>query len=234
MLVIALDTSTPAVTAGLVELTNSCPRTLTERVTVNPRAHGELLTPQLLDVLAESGHQLADIDAIAVGAGPGPFTGLRVGMVTAAALGHASGTRVYPVCSLDAIAAASDSASPLVVLTDARRKELYWATYGERDADGAARRLTEPAVDRPERIGEELVGMGIDHAAGEMAATHGANLGLREVAVRYPSPQGIVAVAADALRAGTDPHPLVPLYLRRPDADKPGPPKSVTVERGKT
>ncbi|SDP13292.1 tRNA threonylcarbamoyl adenosine modification protein YeaZ [Actinopolyspora xinjiangensis] len=234
MLVIALDTSTPAVTAGLVELADSRPHSLAERVTVNPRAHGELLTPQLLDVLAEGGHQLGEVDAIVVGAGPGPFTGLRVGMVTAAALGHASGTRVYPVSSLDAIAARTDGDSPLLVLTDARRSEVYWATYGGRKAHGARERLTAPAVDRPEELPARLEGMRLEVAAGELASRHAADLGLRAVEPAYPTPEGIVAVAGDEVRSEADPAPLVPMYLRRPDAATPGPPKTVTAERGRT
>ncbi|MDP9642549.1 tRNA threonylcarbamoyl adenosine modification protein YeaZ [Actinopolyspora lacussalsi] len=234
MLVIALDTSTPAVTAGLVELADTRPHSLAERVTVNPRAHGELLTPQLLDVLAEGGHQLGEVDAIVVGAGPGPFTGLRVGMVTAAALGHASGTRVYPVSSLDAIAARTEGNSPLLVLTDARRSEVYWAAYGSRKPYGVRERLTEPAVDRPEELPARLEGLHVRAAAGESAALHAPDLGLEVVEPAYPSPEGIVAVAGAEVVAGADPRPLVPMYLRRPDAAAPGPPKSVTAERGRT
>lgn len=99
-------------------------------MTINPRAHGELLTPHLMEVLAEAGHGLADVDAIVVGSGPGPFTGLRVGMVTAAALGHACDVPVHPVCGLDAIAVQVPARAPLLVATDARRKEVYWAAYG--------------------------------------------------------------------------------------------------------
>jgi tRNA threonylcarbamoyl adenosine modification protein YeaZ len=228
VLVIALDTSTPAVTAGLVGWDDGGPRSLAERVTVNPRAHGELLTPQLLDVLAEAGHQLAEVDAIVVGAGPGPFTGLRVGMVTAAALGHASGRRVYPVCSLDAVAAQAEGDAPLLVATDARRKEVYWAAYGAADTDGRAR-LTGPHVQRPEEIPARIAEWGIDVAAGEMAGTHREVFGLDVVPPSYPTPVGLVATAAADLLAGADPHPLVPMYLRRPDADAPGPRKPVST-----
>jgi tRNA threonylcarbamoyl adenosine modification protein YeaZ len=218
VLVIALDTSTPAVTAGLVALDDGRPRSLAERVTVNPRAHGELLMPQLLDVMTEAGHELADADAIVVGSGPGPFTGLRVGMATAAALGQACGRPVHPVCSLDAIAAQATADGPLLVATDARRKEVYWAAY-----DAARTRIDGPHVQRP----ADVPTADFAAAAGEMAEA----LGLAVVDPRYPTPVGLVAAASAALRA--EPAPLVPLYLRRPDAEAPGKRKSVLTRGGK-
>jgi tRNA threonylcarbamoyl adenosine modification protein YeaZ len=225
VLVLALDTSTPAVTAGLVALDGDTPRSLAERVTVNPRAHGELLTPHVLDVLAEAGHDLAAVDAVVVGSGPGPFTGLRVGMVTAAALGHAIGRPVYPVCSLDAIAAHAPGDTPLLVATDARRKEVYWAAYS---ANGRGR-LTGPHVHRPEDVPAEIAGLGIAAAAGEMAGKHSEVFGLDVVAPSHPTPTGLVAAARAELVAGAEPDPLKPLYLRRPDAQAPGPRKQVST-----
>jgi tRNA threonylcarbamoyl adenosine modification protein YeaZ len=213
VLIIALDTSTPAVTAGVVELTGTGLRTLAERVTVNPRAHGELLMPQLLEALAEAGRELADADAVVVGCGPGPFTGLRVGMVTAAALGQAGDRPVHPVCSLDAIAAQAE-VTPVVVATDARRKEVYWAAYDE-----AGERTHGPHVNRP----ADLPDLGIGSAAGEMAEA----VGLEPVQPRHPTPAGLVSAARSQLLSGAEPAPLVPLYLRRPDADTPGKRKSV-------
>ena len=210
VLVIALDTSTPAVTAGLVAVADGHARSLAERVTVNPRAHGELLMPHLLDAMTEAGHELSDVDAVVVGSGPGPFTGLRVGMVTAAALGQALDRPVHPVCSLDAIAAQAATGAPLLVATDARRKEVYWAAY---DADGTRR--TGPEVRRPEDVPTD----GLAAAAGEMAG----RFGLDVVDVSYPTPVGLVT-AADLSAA---PQPLSPLYLRRPDAQAPGPRKQV-------
>src|SRR5271155_3961351 len=98
-LVLAIDTSTPAVTAGVV----ADGHVLAERVTVDARAHAERITPNVLAAIADAGRSMADLDAVVVGCGPGPFTGLRVGMATAAAFGHALGISVHGVCSLDAI-----------------------------------------------------------------------------------------------------------------------------------
>lgn len=209
MLVIALDTSTPAVTAGLVAFDDGRPRVLAERVTINPRAHGELLMPQLVDVMEEAGRGFADVEAIVAGIGPGPFTGLRVGLATAAALGQACDVAVHPVCSLDAIAAAAGVTGPLLVATDARRKEAYWAAY-----DGATR-VDGPHVARPADVPVD----GCSVAAGELAEA----VGLQAVEPRFPTPAGLVSAAA----LDVEPEPLVPLYLRRPDAEEPGKRKSV-------
>jgi tRNA threonylcarbamoyl adenosine modification protein YeaZ len=107
VLVLAIDTATPAVTAGVVELEQQSTTVLAERVTQDARAHGELLTPHVLDAVSRSGITLRDLTAVVCGVGPGPFTGLRAGIVTAAALAHSLDIPAYPVCSLDAIAADS-------------------------------------------------------------------------------------------------------------------------------
>jgi tRNA threonylcarbamoyladenosine biosynthesis protein TsaB len=214
VLVLALDTATSAVTAGLLRLPAAgAPQVLAERVTVDARAHGELLMPSVCEVLATAGVAMRDLDAVVCGVGPGPFTGLRVGMVTAAALGDALRVPVYPVCSLDAIACRAGAGSPLLVITDARRREVYWARY---DSSGA--RVDGPHVGRP----LDLPLAGVSRAAGAAE-----ELGLPVVPPRYPDPAGLVAVGAAAVRAAAPPGPFTPLYLRRPDALEPGPPKRV-------
>jgi tRNA threonylcarbamoyladenosine biosynthesis protein TsaB len=228
MLVLAIDTATPAVTAGLVELPehSGAPRLLAERVTVDAMAHAELLAPQIRDVL---GAAPAPPDAIVCGAGPGPFTGLRVGMVTAAALGDGLGVPVHGVCSLDAIASAACGGAPrdalggtgtgLLVVTDARRREVYWAAYR-----GGAR-ISGPHVQRPAELARLVPNLGVAAAAGAGAVLYAAVLGLPLLDAPYPTPTGLVAVAAADLRRSGPQPPLVPLYLRRPDAAEPGPRK---------
>jgi tRNA threonylcarbamoyladenosine biosynthesis protein TsaB len=223
VLVLAIDTATPAITAGLVELTADRAVTRAVRVTENARQHAELLTPGVLAACAEAGVKLAEVEAIVVGVGPGPFTGLRVGMVTAAALGDALGVPVHGVGTLDAIAAdaAADApGEPLVVVSDARRREVYWAAY-----DAAGARVDGPRVEAPSALVERLPGLGATAAAGPSAGV----TGLPVRATGGPSPAGLVAVAAAALRAGADPAPLEPLYLRRPDAVPPGARKAVSA-----
>ncbi|MEU7618168.1 tRNA (adenosine(37)-N6)-threonylcarbamoyltransferase complex dimerization subunit type 1 TsaB [Micromonospora rifamycinica] len=103
MLVLVVDSSTPAVTAALAEVTADAVALRALRCTVDARAHGELLAPQVEAVLADVGARPGDLGAIVAGLGPGPFTGLRVGLVTAATIGQVLGIPTYGVCSLDGI-----------------------------------------------------------------------------------------------------------------------------------
>ncbi len=210
MLVLGLDTSTPAVSVALVSLGE---RVLAERVVVDARAHGELLAAGVERVLADAGVTRTDLGAIGVGLGPGPFTGLRVGIVTAAALGDALGIPAYGVCSLDALGEGARLA-----VTDARRKELYWAAY---DDDGA--RVDGPAVALPVDVGALHPTLPV---VGDGTHAHPTAFTDRTVLAepRYPSAGRIAELAV----AGADPV-LTPLYLRRPDAQVPGPVKPVTA-----
>ncbi|WP_156687328.1 tRNA (adenosine(37)-N6)-threonylcarbamoyltransferase complex dimerization subunit type 1 TsaB [Mycobacterium sp. Marseille-P9652] len=217
MIVLALDTATPAVTAGIVRLHDLA--VLAERITVDPRAHAERLTPNVLAALADAGLSMSDLDAVVVGCGPGPFTGLRAGMATAAAYGHALGIPVRGVCSLDAIGVRTGGDT--LVVTDARRREVYWARYN----DGV--RMAGPGVNAPADV---------DPGPARAVAgspEHAALFDLPRVEPVYPTPAGLVR--AVTMRAGTAreggapsgsavpdwserPLPLVALYLRRPDA----------------
>jgi tRNA threonylcarbamoyl adenosine modification protein YeaZ len=217
VLVLAIDTSTPAVTAGVATLANADVTVLAERVTINPRAHGELITPHLLDAAREADVTLRELDAIVCGVGPGPFTGLRAGMATAAALAHGLGINAYPVCSLDAIAAGARPGEPFLVVTDARRREVYWAAY---DPNGT--RTDGPHVQAPENLGMPV-------AAGDGARLYADKLGIRPIEPYYPTTAGLVTAAIGDLVGGASPAPLTPLYLRRPDAVEPSARKRVTV-----
>ena len=179
--------------------------------------HGELLAPGITAVLDEAWVPRQDVTAIAVGVGPGPFTGLRVGLVTARTLGLALDVPVYGVCTLDVLAAqAVDEGAvhePFLVATDARRKEVYWASYDEQGV-----RLDGPHVDRPADVATDrpVVGAGallypeaFPHAAGPAA----------------PDARVLAQVVTDERVELLDPEPL---YLRRPDAAMPGKPKPVS------
>lgn len=198
-LVLTLDTSTPAVTAGVVRREDLC--VLAQRVTVDARAHAERLTPNVVAALADAGLTMADLGAVVVGCGPGPFTGLRAGMATAAAYGHALGIPVYGVCSLDAIGV--QTTGDALVVTDARRREVYWARY----RDGI--RAGGPGVDAPAALDPG----GARTVAG--SPEHAAMFGLPVCEPVHPMPAGLVAAVGDWT---AEPAPLVALYLRRPDA----------------
>jgi tRNA threonylcarbamoyladenosine biosynthesis protein TsaB len=221
VLVLAIDTSSAAVTAAVVELPaqgGSGPDDRqAERVTLNARGHGEYLAPAVAACLADMGAAPGDLGAVVAGTGPGPFTGLRVGLVTAAVLGATLGIPTYGVCSLDAIAGAVAPDGPLLVATDARRKEIYWARY----VDGA--RVAGPEVSRPADVTFDARA-----AAGAGARLYADVLGLAVIGPDYPSATALVQAAAGRIQAGAPSEPLTPLYLRRPDAVPPGRPKAVT------
>ena len=154
MLVLVIDTATPYVTAGLVDVTTrDTIRARSNRSVRDSRAHNEVLTPFIMECCDEVGVTPSDLDAVVVGVGPGPFTGLRVGMATAAAFGDALDIPVIGVCSLDGLAwnaiadAPQHEGETIIVATDARRREVYWATY--RISDGHPVRVTEPEVTHP-------------------------------------------------------------------------------------
>jgi tRNA threonylcarbamoyl adenosine modification protein YeaZ len=200
--VLAVDTSTAVVIAGVLHRHDDGRiDTLAQRVAVDAHAHAELLTPTIVDVVAESGLTLGELDALVVGCGPGPFTGLRVGMATAAAFGHALGVPVHGVCSLDGIG--NQTRGDVLVVTDARRRELYWARY----RDGV--RLDGPAVaaasDVPIGAARWVAG----------SPAHAALFDLPRIEPNQPVPAGLLA-AVDYWDG--EPAALVPLYLRRPDA----------------
>ena len=185
--VLAIDTATSAVIAAVARCDDAGRiDVLAQRITVDAHAHAEQLTPNVVAAVADAGLTMSGIDAIVVGCGPGPFTGLRIGMATAAAFGHALGIPVYGVCSLDAIG--GQTTGEVLVVTDARRREVYWARY---------------------RDGVRTDGPGVD--ALSAVPFDGAEM----VADTQPSPAGLVAAVGDW---AAEPLPLVPLYLRRPDA----------------
>ncbi|MDO5031256.1 tRNA (adenosine(37)-N6)-threonylcarbamoyltransferase complex dimerization subunit type 1 TsaB [Corynebacterium sp.] len=220
MLVLAIDTATTDLVTGLVDTETG---QAVDRVIGDTRAHNEQLIPTIEALLAGAARSYADLDAIVVGTGPGPFTGLRVGMATASALGVALSLPVHGVCTLDAInrgVAARGEGTRLVAI-DARRKEVYWAIFQGEE------RLAGPGVTRP----EDLLAA-VEEAAGEAAGGLEHIVIPEAIAPRLPeqlaglprewaTPRaaGLVGVA----QLDCTPEPLVPLYLRRPDAVPPKP-----------
>lgn len=213
MLLLGLDTATPAVTVAL----HDGGHPLAQLVTVDAHRHAELLAPAIAKVIADAGAERGDLTGVAVGVGPGPYTGLRVGVVTAKVLGAALDIPVYGVCSLDVIAADVQCEGRFLVATDARRRELYWAEYDETG------RRSGPQVGPPAAIpGRELP------AAGEGPLRY-PDLLPNGRGPTYPAAATLCRVAVAAL-AGGRPQllPAEPLYLRRPDVREPGAPKRVT------
>jgi tRNA threonylcarbamoyl adenosine modification protein YeaZ len=303
VLLLAFDTATPAVTVAL----HDGARVLAEESAVDGRRHGELLAASIRSVLAAAGAAAADLTGIAVGVGPGPYTGLRAGLVTARVLGSALGVPVHGACTLDiiarAVSARAVSASPVpggsvpggsvpggsvpggpvpggsvpggsvpggsvpagpvlaspvlastvparavapgaagrmeavvagtagppsaagrsdisdrdfIVATDARRKEIYWARY-----TATAQRIRGPEVSAPAEVGACCP------VAGQGALLYPDELG-DPIEPYYPSAGWLASMTAERLGRGASMLPAEPLYLRRPDARIPGPPKRVT------
>jgi tRNA threonylcarbamoyladenosine biosynthesis protein TsaB len=217
VLLLAFDTATPAVTVAL----HDGSRVIAEEWAVDARRHGELLASAIDKVLRSAGAGHGDLTALAVGTGPGPYTGLRAGLVTANVLASALQIPVDGICSLDVIAAGTVAATTgqdrdFLVATDARRREVYWALY---DRNGA--RLSGPEVGRPAEL-----------PAGYPAAGQGPvlypELTAEPLAPQYPAAAQLAVLAVRRRSAGEPPAPPEPLYLRRPDAREPGPPKRVT------
>ena len=198
---LALDTASPAITAAVHDGT----RVVGEAGTQGATAHGELLAPVIRDALSAAGVTPGDLSDIAVGVGPGPFTGLRVGVVTARTLASTLGLTMHGVCSLDVLAAEVDDDGEFLVATDARRKEVYWATYS------AGRRLVGPEVSAAADLPD---------AMRELPA-YGRGAALYADSLRYvggPIDPSAAVLAGLVVSGLAHELPAEPLYLRRPDA----------------
>jgi tRNA threonylcarbamoyl adenosine modification protein YeaZ len=207
---LAFDTATPQVTVAL----HDGDRVVAEYSATESMRHGEMLAPGIAEVLARAGALTQDVTAVAVGVGPGPFTGLRVGLVTARTMALALQIPVYGVCSLDILAAEAvdHGLGDFLVATDARRKEVYVASY----ADGW--RESGPEVLKP-----------ADAATDRVVVGRGATL-YPESFPNARGPEGpSAAVLCDVVVRERyellDPEPL---YLRRPDTMEPHQPKKVS------
>jgi tRNA threonylcarbamoyladenosine biosynthesis protein TsaB len=216
VLLLALDTATPTVSVALYDGSTTLARWARE----GAMRHAELLAPGIAAVLSEAGVDRRELTDVAVGVGPGPYTGLRVGVVTGRTLAAALGIGLHGVCSLDVLAAQARRAGierALVVATDARRKEVYWARY-----DAAGHRVTGPAVDRPAALADRL-------PAGIPVVGRGGRLYSELLPfVEGPiDPDAGVLAELVAGRAVTE-LDAEPLYLRRPDVAAPAPPKRVS------
>ncbi|MCZ3388749.1 MAG: tRNA (adenosine(37)-N6)-threonylcarbamoyltransferase complex dimerization subunit type 1 TsaB [Actinomycetia bacterium] len=218
MLLLGLDTATAVTTVALVRSGSGAPdEVLGERSHVEPRRHGEVLPVQINEVLHTARVAPADLDAIAVGIGPGAFTGLRVGLATAQALGQALQIPVHGVSTLDVLAYDTGRHDGFAVATDARRREFFWATYTGHDS-----RSTAPAVGSASVARNALLGLTVICPPGTPVID-----GLDPVAGDQPSGSALCQLVLARLAGGEVLDRPVPLYLRRPDGTPSSGPKSV-------
>jgi tRNA threonylcarbamoyl adenosine modification protein YeaZ len=209
MLLLAFDTATPAITVAVHDGSDIVAQASGE----GSMAHGELLAPAIHAALTDAGAAMSDLTDVAVGVGPGPFTGLRVGVVTALTLGSTLGIATHGVCTLDILAAelaqGDGTQEEFLVATDARRKEVYWAHY--RPATGRVDRVDGPHVSYPVDLAELHAGMPV---LGRGATLHSDYL----AALDGPLDPSAGALARAVVDGSVVELPLEPLYLRRPDA----------------
>ena len=213
---LAIDTSSAVAVAVVAD----DGETLCAASALEPRRHAELLATMVSEVLRDSGVDRRELLAVVAGTGPAPFTGLRVGLVTAQTLGFALGVPVHGVSSLDALASGAaltlglSAGAEVLATADARRREVYWARYRVTDALGIAL-LAGPGVAHA----EDLVTDGTVAGAvvvGRGAAGYPADLPLADGAPLDPDPADLVRLALGRIAAG-EALPTEPLYLRRPD-----------------
>ncbi|WP_263729646.1 tRNA (adenosine(37)-N6)-threonylcarbamoyltransferase complex dimerization subunit type 1 TsaB [Cellulomonas sp. SG140] len=221
MPILALDTSSAVAVALLADDGT----VLATRSDSEQRHHAELLAPMVQHVLADAGVDRTQLTAVVAGTGPAPFTGLRVGLVTARTMALALDVPAWGVPSVDALAAtAARTAEPgarVLVVTDARRREVYWAEYRV-DADRAAEPIGGPDIAVPTTLVEH--GRTTDAlVVGRGAWLHHEALGLTDEqpddpALLDPDPAELGRLAL-ARHAAGQPLATTPLYLRRPDAE---------------
>jgi tRNA threonylcarbamoyladenosine biosynthesis protein TsaB len=227
VLVLALDTSADIAVALVRDGVTVAARTVGEQ-----RRHAELLSPLITEVLADVGARPAELDAVAVGTGPAPFTGLRAGLVTARTLGFAVGVPVHGVGSLEVLAAQAFGAglpadAHVLTVTDARRKEVYVGRFGA--APGPVGDVLDVRA-----VGPLQVLHPADVERGAATVLVGPAAGLVADAVGLPvsppaalDPGVLARLAVTRAARGAD-QPTEPLYLRRPDVVPPGARKRAT------
>ena len=204
-----------------------------------PRQQAEQLAPLVERALRETGLTARDLGSVVVGTGPAPFTGLRVGLVTARTVAFAAGVPASGVCSLDALALGAARSlglaegAEVVVVTDAKRREVYWGRYRVAGAGPSARLevVAGPGVASPGSLVADGTVVGAV-VTGPAAAQHGEVFAGAAARVALdgpvsPDPALLAELAAERL-AGGEILGTAPLYLRRPDAQAPGARKRAT------
>jgi tRNA threonylcarbamoyladenosine biosynthesis protein TsaB len=236
--ILSLDTSGGSAVA-LVETGPDGVTVLDRAEGTDPRRHAETLAPLIEDVLA---HAPAP-QAVAVGTGPAPFTGLRAGLVTAHVFARGRGIEVHGVCSLDVLARqaldaldaldgghAVDGSREVLVATDARRKEVYWGRYRADGPDDVAR-LAGPEVAAPAAVAETnraeieaglaVAGAGTVLYPDLLPATDGLPVAVDPaVLARIVAARLARRATGGEVELGTEPQ-----YLRRPDVHMAAAPK---------
>ncbi|MCP5057332.1 MAG: tRNA (adenosine(37)-N6)-threonylcarbamoyltransferase complex dimerization subunit type 1 TsaB [bacterium] len=219
--ILALETATRVMSVAILE----GPRVIAELSSEGARVHSERLLPGIDTVLDEAGFGLGDLDAIAVSAGPGSFTGLRIAIATAKGLAFGAGPALVGVSTLAALARAAHGASgPVAALLDARRGELYAGVWSS--ADAAAEPIVAESVYSPEGLSRLLppgtqimVGEDAFDGAAALVAASGPGLELSPAVAARAGRVGELALARLEAGGGQAAAALRPRYLRRAEAE---------------
>ena len=216
VLVLALDTTTRGGSAAVARDGH----VVAEHAGDPGLTHGQRLPRELMVVLERAGVTLDDIDLFAVAAGPGSFTGLRVGIATMQGLAMAGDHRVVPVSALEALARAAHARTNVFAWMDAQRGEVFAALY-----DPSGRLLAEPSSLAPE---ETLLAWQSTQSEPTVFIGDGA-VRYQDIITRHPSATvmsdvpllaGVIGViACENPSRAVLPHAVVPIYIRRPDAE---------------
>lgn len=232
MLILALDTSSITSVALIKQDTNKTITTLTETTFYNTKHHAENLATAIQTNLTKSHTNTKNIDAIIVGKGPGPFTGLRAGIVTAKTLAYTWQKPLYGICSLDALAHQANeitTETEFLITTNAKRQEVYWAHYRKQPTK------TEPT--KLIKINQVCVSKATNIPLSKSLPTFGEGPKLYPQAFQptpnyaqkliYPLASHLGKIALQKLQNQNYLENESPLYLRHPDAKIPGKRKTV-------
>ena len=197
---------------------------LAVRSDTRSRHHDEVLLALVEETLQAAGVTREELSGVVVGRGPGPFTGLRVGLVSARSIAAVLGVPLHGLSSLDALAHQALAEVPAArgpvtvgVALDARRREVYHARY-RRETDGAVTRIAEPAVHAPAEVAEELTAC--DLLVGSGTALY-PELLPATAELEHVDAGHLLLAAAQLAARGEDLTSTEPMYLREPDAAKP-------------
>ena len=197
---------------------------LAVRSDARSRHHDEVLLALVEETLQDAGVTREELTGVVVGRGPGPFTGLRVGLVSARSIAAVLGLPLHGLSSLDALAHQALADVPadrgpvtVAVALDARRREVYHACY-RRETDGAVTRTAEPAVHAPAEVAAELTGC--DLLVGSGTALY-PELLPATAEIEHVDAGHLLRAAAELAARGEDLTSTEPMYLREPDAAKP-------------
>ena len=175
----------------------------------NPMRHAENIGTLIARCIEQAGVKASEITDVAVGVGPGPFTGLRVGIAAAKMFAAGSKANLHGVGSLDAIAFELELEAPTLVISDARRSEVYFGLFQAKSPNGVPRRLQVPAVAKQAQVESNLQSQGQPY----------------ELVQRPVSAASIGLLAIAMLSEGVNPEPIQANYLREPDATQAKPKK---------